>query len=50
MMVHMIIFYTISCVPNAGNFTHGYPVTQPGEGYGKNLYPHKGMGTDDGQD
>ena len=49
-MVHKIIFYTISCVTNAGKFTHGYPFTLSGEGYGKILYPQKGMGTGDGQD
>jgi hypothetical protein len=30
-----------------GIFTHGYPFTLPGIGYGKNLYPLIGMGTGD---
>ena len=36
-------------VQNTGIFTHGYPFTLSGEGYGKKLYPLTGMGTGDGQ-
>ena len=49
MMLFMIIFYWIFCVANAGIFTRGYPFTLLGQGYGKKLYPQKGMGTGDGK-